>query len=79
MTKWVYTFGDGEAEGRPATGICWAAKAPIWPKWPVSACPCRPGFTITTEVCTYYYANGQSYPAGARGPGRQPRWTRSAG
>ena len=27
--------------------------------------PVPPGFTITTEVCTYFYANGRRYPAGA--------------
>ena len=32
--------------------------------------PVPPGFTITTEVCTYYYANKRTYPAGAR----RPRW-----
>ena len=29
--------------------------------------PVPPGFTITTEVCTYYYANGETYPDGADG------------
>ena len=32
------------------------------PRWPISACRCRPVFTITSEVCTHYYENGNSYP-----------------
>ena len=32
-------------------------------KWPASAFPVPPGFTITTEVCTYYYDHGRTYPA----------------
>ncbi len=35
--------------------------------------PVPPGFTITTEVCTYYYANGKQLPDGARGAGRRRR------
>ena len=30
--------------------------------------PVPPGFTITTEVCTYYYANKRTYPPTLRGP-----------
>ena len=33
--------------------------------------PVPPGFTITTEVCTWFYANGRSYPAELDGPGRR--------
>ena len=33
--------------------------------------PVPPGFTITTEVCTYYYANKQQYPKELRRPGRE--------
>ena len=35
--------------------------------------PVPPGFTITTEVCTYYYAHDSSYPRRARGRGRARR------
>jgi pyruvate, orthophosphate dikinase len=34
------------------------------PRWPRSACRCRPASPITTEVCTYYYKNKQGYPDG---------------
>ena len=33
--------------------------------------PVPPGFTITTEVCTYYYANGETYPADLKDAGRR--------
>ena len=41
--------------------------------------PVPPGFTITTEVCTYYYANKRTYPPAAPGPdgGRRRRASRS--
>ena len=35
--------------------------------------PVPPGFTITTEVCTYYYANERNLSRRPEGPGRQPR------
>ena len=37
-----------------------------------------PGFTITTEVCTYFYANDQTYPAELKDAGRRRRWPRSS-
>jgi hypothetical protein len=37
MAKWVYTFGDGAAEG----ATCSAARAQTLPKWRTSACRCR--------------------------------------
>ncbi len=46
-----------------ACATCWAARARASPRWPISGLPVPPGFTITTEVCTHYYANGNSYPA----------------
>ena len=39
--------------------------------------PVPPGFTITTEACIHFYANGAAYPAGLRGAGRRRRWRRS--
>ena len=35
--------------------------------------PVPPGFTITTEVCTHFYANGKTYPPELRGAGRRRR------
>ena len=40
--------------------------------------PVPPGFTITTEVCTYYYAHGETYPRRSEGRRSRRRWRRSA-
>lgn len=62
MTKWVYSFGAGKAEGdgswRPLLGGKGAGLAEM----SRIGLPVPPGFTITTEVCTYYYGNRKSYP-----------------
>ncbi len=63
MTKWVYTFGDGSAEGEAKMKNLLGGKGANLAEMSNLALPVPPGFTITTEVCTYYYANGQTYPA----------------
>jgi pyruvate, orthophosphate dikinase len=61
--KWVYTFGDGAAEGRSSLRNLLGGKGANLAEMANLGLPVPPGFTITTEVCTYYYANKQSYPA----------------
>jgi pyruvate, orthophosphate dikinase len=61
--KWVYTFGDGAAEGRSSMRNLLGGKGANLAEMANLKLPVPPGFTITTEVCTYYYANKQSYPA----------------
>ncbi|ESR24772.1 pyruvate, phosphate dikinase [Lutibaculum baratangense] len=63
MTKWVYTFGDGEAEGRQDMRNLLGGKGANLAEMASLGLPVPPGFTITTDVCTYYYENGESYPA----------------
>ena len=63
MTKWVYSFGGGQAEGRADMKNLLGGKGANLAEMANLAIPVPPGFTITTEVCTYYYANGQTYPA----------------
>jgi len=63
MTKWVYTFGDGSAEGDASMRNLLGGKGANLAEMSNLGLPVPPGFTITTEVCTYYYANGNSYPA----------------
>ncbi len=65
MTKWVYAFGDGKAEGKAEMRgqLAGRRRAPIWRRMSNLGLPVPPGLTITTEVCTYYYAHGESYPA----------------
>jgi pyruvate,orthophosphate dikinase len=63
MTKWVYTFGDGAAEGRAGDRNLLGGKGANLAEMCSLGLPVPPGFTITTEVCNAFYANGHSYPA----------------
>ncbi|MBF0394263.1 MAG: pyruvate, phosphate dikinase, partial [Alphaproteobacteria bacterium] len=63
MTKWVYSFGGGSAEGRAEMKNLLGGKGANLAEMANLGIPVPPGFTITTELCTHYYANGQSYPA----------------
>src|SRR3954464_2289855 len=62
MAKWVYTFGDGKAEGRGSMRELLGGKGAGLAEMAGLGLPVPPGFTITTEVCTYYYANKKQYP-----------------
>ena len=62
MTKWVYTFGAGAAEGRAEMRNPLGGKGAGLAEMCNLGLPVPPGFTITTEVCTWYYENGKSYP-----------------
>jgi pyruvate, orthophosphate dikinase len=62
MAKWVYTFGDGKAEGRGSMRELLGGKGAGLAEMAGLGLPVPPGFTISTEVCTYFYANGSSYP-----------------
>ncbi|ALA18202.1 MULTISPECIES: pyruvate, phosphate dikinase [unclassified Chelatococcus] len=62
MTKWVYTFGDGTAEGEAGMRNLLGGKGANLAEMSNLGLPVPPGFTITTEVCTYYYDHERSYP-----------------
>jgi len=62
MTKWVYTFGDGKAEGEAGMRNLLGGKGANLAEMSNLGLPVPPGFTITTEVCTYYYDHDRSYP-----------------
>ncbi len=62
MTKWVYSFGDGAAEGRAGDKNLLGGKGANLAEMCSLGLPVPPGFTVTTDVCSYYYAHGQSYP-----------------
>jgi len=62
MTKWVYGFGDGKAEGKAEMKNLLGGKGANLAEMSNLGLPVPPGFTITTEVCTYFYANGKTYP-----------------
>ncbi|MBW8618950.1 MAG: pyruvate, phosphate dikinase [Hyphomicrobiales bacterium] len=63
MAKWVYTFGDGRAEGQSTMRNLLGGKGANLAEMSNLGLPVPPGFTITTEVCTYYYDHGKTYPA----------------
>jgi pyruvate,orthophosphate dikinase len=63
MGKWVYSFGDGKAEGQSSMRNLLGGKGANLAEMSNLGLPVPPGFTITTEVCTYYYDHGQQYPA----------------
>jgi pyruvate,orthophosphate dikinase len=63
MTKWVYSFGGGRAEGRADMKNLLGGKGANLAEMANLGIPVPPGFTISTEVCTYYYANQDTYPA----------------
>ena len=63
MGKWVYSFGDGKAEGQSSMRNLLGGKGANLAEMSNLGLPVPPGFTITTEVCTYYYNHGQQYPA----------------
>lgn len=63
MTKWVYGFGNGTAEGAREMRNLLGGKGANLAEMSNIGLPVPPGFTITTEVCTHYYENGKSYPA----------------
>src|ERR1700690_634449 len=60
--KWVYGFGDGRAEGKASMRNLLGGKGAGLAEMANLGLPVPPGFTITTEVCTFYYANKQQYP-----------------
>ena len=61
--KWVYSFGDDVAEGSAGLRDLLGGKGAGLAEMANLGLPVPPGFTITTEVCTYYYQNEKTYPA----------------
>ena len=64
MTKWIYTFGDGSAEGAGEMHELLGGKGANLAEMADLGLPVPPGFTITTEVCTHFTANNDAYPDG---------------
>src|SRR5256714_8624159 len=65
-SKWVYGFGNGKAEGRADMRNLLGGRGAGLAEMASLGLPVPPGFTITTEVCTYYYENGKTYPKDLR-------------
>ncbi len=67
MGKWVYGFGNGAAEGTAKMKNLLGGKGANLAEMCNLGLPVPPGLTITTEVCTHYYDNGEKYPAELKG------------
>jgi pyruvate, orthophosphate dikinase len=65
-SKWVYAFGGGKAEGRANMRNLLGGKGAGLAEMAHLGLPVPPGFTITTELCTYFYENGKKYPKDLR-------------
>src|ERR1700719_3717127 len=61
-SKYVYLFGNGKADGNGSMKALLGGKGAGLAEMSRIGLPVPPGFTITTEVCTYYYGNKKSYP-----------------
>ncbi|HEX2867674.1 MAG TPA: pyruvate, phosphate dikinase [Ignavibacteriales bacterium] len=61
--KYVYFFGAGKAEGRADMKNLLGGKGANLAEMVNIGLPVPAGFTITTEVCTYYYDNNNKYPS----------------
>jgi len=62
-TRWVYAFGGGAADGDASMKNLLGGKGANLAEMSALGLPVPPGFTITTECCTHYYANARAYPA----------------
>ena len=61
-TKVVYTWGDGKADGNGSMKALLGGKGANLAEMTRIGLPVPPGFTVTTEVCTYFYVNKRTYP-----------------
>jgi pyruvate, orthophosphate dikinase len=62
MSKYVYLFGKGKAEGRADMKGLLGGKGANLAEMTNIGLPVPPGFTISTDVCTYFYKNNKKYP-----------------
>ena len=62
MTQWVYSFGATQCDGDASQRNLLGGKGANLAEMSSIGLPVPPGFTITTELCTYYYDNDHSYP-----------------
>jgi len=64
--RYVYAFGGGKADGNAGMKALLGGKGANLAEMASLGLPVPPGFTISTELCTYYYAHGRRYPATLR-------------
>src|SRR5262245_66620843 len=63
-TKYVYFFGAGRADGKGTMKDLLGGKGAGLAEMTNAGVPVPPGFTITTDVCRWYYGHGQTLPPG---------------
>jgi len=66
-TKYVYTWGAGKADGNGSMKALLGGKGANLAEMTRIGLPVPPGFTVSTEVCTYFYANKRTYPVTLQG------------
>src|SRR5438067_7201026 len=62
LSKYIYSFGGGKADGNGSMKDLLGGKGAGLAEMSSSGVPVPPGFTITTDMCRYYYANGKKLP-----------------
>ena len=62
MSQWVYKFGGGSSEGDTSMKNLLGGKGANLAEMASLGLPVPPGFTLTTEVCTWYYDHDETYP-----------------
>ena len=60
--KYVYTFGNGQADGSADMKNLLGGKGANLAEMSHLGIPVPPGFTVTTDVCTYYYDHDSNFP-----------------
>lgn len=63
MSKYIYAFGVGKADGDGSMKELLGGKGANLAEMTSIGLPVPPGFTLTTEVCTFYYSNNHDFPA----------------
>ena len=66
MTKWIYSFGDGEAEGSANMPGLLGGKGANLAEMSSLGLPVPPGFTIISKACTYFSKNADTFPDGLK-------------
>ncbi len=66
MKKYVYFFADGVAEGKAEMKDILGGKGANLAEMTNLGIPVPPGFTISAEVCRYFYSHGHTYPDGLK-------------
>ncbi|WP_137156475.1 pyruvate, phosphate dikinase [Rhizobium sp. FKL33] len=66
MTRWVYAFGGGRADGRADMVEKLGGKGANLAEMSAIGLPVPPGLTIVSEACAFYYSNGRAFPDGLK-------------